>query len=86
MNMRITSDELKEKSDGKMLSIHFKEQNSIDEGFSVENKECWLKLVDLLGKTTFRKEIKVQKPSIGHKLWTENKYSIGTLTLVLGTP
>ena len=83
--MKITSTELKEKSDGKMLSIHFKEQNSSDEGFSVDNKQCWLKLVDFLGKTAFKKEIKVQKPGIGHKLWTENEFSIGTLNLILTT-
>ena len=78
-NVKITSDDLKLHNKNRVLSIHSREQDSTDEGFRVEDKECWTKIVDLLGATKFRKEIKVQKSNLHHDLWTENEYSIGSL-------
>lgn len=64
-----------------MLSFHLKGKDSNDEGFSVENKECWLKLVTLLSNVTFKKEIKIEKSNSRHETWIDKEYSIGTLNI-----
>jgi hypothetical protein len=78
-DMKITSDDLKQNSQNRVLSIHSKEQDSSDEGFSVVDKECWSKLVDFLASAKFRKEIQVQKSNLRHDIWVDKESSIGTL-------
>lgn len=85
-NTKTTAAELKEKkpTDKKYqsVSIHSSELEDKDEGFTITDRECWSKMVQLLDTSTFRREIKIEKVNSQNQVYYDTSSIIGNILVL----
>jgi hypothetical protein len=65
--MNVKVDDLKQNSQRRLLSIHGRNFDSIDEGITVDDEQCWKFLHNFFITSAFRKTIDVKKSNSNHK-------------------